>query len=123
MCYLSKEQKWNTLPMGLLQPLLIPNQKWESISMALITCLPKVFGKDCIYVVVDRITKFAHFFAITSSYTTIQVANLFFKKIFRLHGLPRTLVSDRDSKFMSNFWQKLFKLYGTSLTPSTSYHP
>ena len=91
--------------------------------MDFITGLPRVQGRDCIYVVVDRLTKFAHFFAIPSTYTAAQVADLFFREIFRLHGLPRFIVSDRDSKFMSVFWQELFSLCGTDLTPSTSYHP
>lgn len=79
--------------------------------------------EDCIYVVVHILTKFAHFFAITSSFTTDQVADLFFKEVFSLHGLPKTIVSDRDSKFLSIFWQEIFRLSGTILTPSTSYHP
>jgi hypothetical protein len=112
-----------THPAGLLQPLPIPKQKWESISMDFITGLPKVQGKDCIYVVVDRLTKYAHFFAISSEYKAPQVAELFFREIFRLHGLPRVIVSDRDSRFLNAFWQELFRLAGTELTPSTSYHP
>jgi transposase InsO family protein len=91
--------------------------------MDFITGLPKVQGRDCIYVVVDRLTKYAHFFSIPSEYNTSQVADLFFREVFRLHGLPRNIVSDRDSRFLSAFWQELFRLSGTELTPSTSYHP
>ena len=80
-------------------------------------------GKDCIFVVVDRLTKYAHFFAISAHYTAAQVAELFFREIFRLHSLPKTITSDRDSRFMVGFWQELFRLVGTELTPSTSYHP
>jgi hypothetical protein len=120
-CQQNKDE--HTHPTGLLQPLPIPEHKWESISMDFITGLPKVQGKDGIFVVVDRLTKFAHFFAISMEYSASQVANLFFKEIFRLHGLPRTIVSDRDSRFMSTFWQELFRLVGTELTPNTSYHP
>ena len=72
---------------------------------------------------VDRLTKYAHFFAISARYTTSQVANLFFRDIFRLHGLPKTIVSDRDNRFMGGFWQQLLHLVGTKLTPSTNYHP
>ena len=110
-------------PVGLLQPLPIPEGKWESISMDFITGLPMVQGKDCIYVVVDRLTKYTHFFAISVHYTTAQVAELFFREIFRLHGLPKTIISDRDSRFMGRFWQDLFQLVGRELTPGTSYHP
>eukprot|EP00253_Pinus_taeda_P033519 PITA_33519 len=95
-------------PTGLLQPLLIPKGKLESISMDFIIGLPAVQGKDCIFVVVDRLTKYAHFFAISTHYTATQVAELFFREIFRLHGLPKTIISDRDSCFMGGFWQELF---------------
>eukprot|EP00253_Pinus_taeda_P009680 PITA_09680 len=91
--------------------------------MDFITGLPMVQGKDCIFVVVDRLTKYAHIFAISAHYTIAQVAELFFREIFRLHGLPKTIVSDRDNRFMGGFWQELFWLVGTELTPSTSYHP
>eukprot|EP00253_Pinus_taeda_P001507 PITA_01507 len=110
-------------PAGLLQPLPIPEGKWESISMDFITGLPMVQGKDCIFVVVDRLTKYAHFFAISAHYTAAQVAELFFREVFRLHGLPKTIVSDRDNHFMGGFWQELFWLVGMELTPRTSYHP
>jgi hypothetical protein len=85
-----------THPAGLLQPLPISKQKWESISMEFITGMPKTQGRDCVYVVVDRLTKFAHFFAISSEYKEAQVADFFFKEIFRLHGLSKNIVSDRD---------------------------
>ena len=90
--------------------------------MDFITSLPKYLGKDCIYVVVDRLIKFSHFFSVTSYFIAAQVANRFFKEIFRLHGLPKSIVSDRDGRFMSAFWQELFILVGTKLTPSTRYH-
>ena len=88
-----------------------------------ITGLPKVQGRDCLYVVVDRLTKFAHFFSISSDYSTAQVAELFFWEVFKLHGLPNTIVSDRDSRFTGAFWKELFRLVGTELATSTSYHP
>ena len=108
---------------GLLHPFPIPTQKCESISLDFITRLPKVFGKDCIFVVVDRLTKFTHFIAVTTTFTAAQVAELFFKEVFRLHGLPKSIVSDKDNCFFSTFWQELFKMVGTNLKPSTSYHP
>ena len=80
-------------------------------------------NKDFIYVVVDGLTKFSHFFAVTSSFSFSQVADHFFKEIFILHGLPKSIVSDRDGRFMSAFWKEIFRLVGTQLTPSTSYHP
>jgi hypothetical protein len=75
--------------------------------------LPKVQGKDCIYVVVDRLTKFAHSYAIPTEYNIVPVVKLFFKEVFRLHGLPRNIISDRDSRFMGTFWRELFQLVGT----------
>jgi hypothetical protein len=96
-CQQNKSEQ--THPVGLLQPLPIPEQKWESISMDFITWLSKMQGRDCIYVVVDRLTKFSHFFAISSEYKEAQVADLFFREIFRLHGLPKNIVSDRTANF------------------------
>jgi hypothetical protein len=74
---------------GLLQPLPIPEHKWESISIDFITGLSRVQGRDCIFVVVDRLIKFAHFFAIPTDYKAIQVTELFFREAFRLHALSR----------------------------------
>ena len=113
----------HTHPVGLLQPLPIPKGKWESISMEFVTGLPKFQGSDFIYVVVDRLTKFAHFFAIPSDYSRAQVVEVFFREVFRLHGLPRTIVSDKDNQFMGDFWREFFRMVGIDLTPSTSYHP
>jgi hypothetical protein len=93
----------HTLPAGLLHPLPIPEQKWESISMDFITRIPKVQGKDRIYVVVDRLIKFSHFYAIPTEYSVVQVAELFFKEVFRLHGLSRNIISDRDRQFIGTF--------------------
>lgn len=84
--------------------------------MDFITRLPRVQGRDSIFMV-------AHFFAIAADWSASQVAKLFFREVFRLHGLPRTILSDRDCKFLSTFWQELFRLACTKLTPSTSNHP
>jgi hypothetical protein len=100
-CQENKDE--HTHSVGLLQPLPIPEHKWEIISMDFIIGLPRAQGKDCIFVVVDKLTKFAHFFSIATNFSAAQVAELFFREIFRLHGLPKTIVSDRDSKFMSTF--------------------
>ena len=75
------------------------------------------------YVVVDRLTKLAHFFSISSNYSAAQVAELFFREVFKLHRLPKTIVNDRDSGFTGALWQELFRLVGTELVTSTSYHP
>ena len=75
-----------------------------------------------ILVVVDRLTKFAHFIPMKHPYTTVTVAQLFMDNIVKLHGLPSSIVSDRDKIFVSNFWKQLFKLYRVNLTLSTAYH-
>ena len=90
---------YHTHPVGPLHPFPIPKQKWESISMDFITGLPKVFGKDYIFVVVDRLTKFDHLFVVTTTFTAAQVAELFFREVSILHGLPKSIVSDREYIF------------------------
>lgn len=79
--------------------------------MDFITGLSRAQGRDCIFVVVDRLMKYAHFYPITTTYSAIHVAELFFREVFKLHGLPRTIVSDRDTRFLSHFWQELFRLW------------
>ena len=97
-----------------LQPLDVPGQKWESISMDFITKLPTTRGGfDTIFVVVDRLTKMAHFFPMKKIDTALHVAKLFVKEIFQLHGMPKSIVSDHDSKFTSNFWQAIFQAIDT----------
>lgn len=118
----TNKTKMNTLLVGLLQPLPIPNQKFESILMDFIIGLPRMQGKDCIYVVVNRLMNLAHVFAIIISFIVAQVAELCFREVFRFNGLPKTIMSDRDNKFLSAFWQEIFKLSGMVLTPSNSYH-
>lgn len=109
---------------GQMEPLDIPSQKWESISMDFITKLPTTRGGyDTIFVVVDRLTKMAHFYPMRKTDTALQVARLFVKEIFRIHGMPKSIVSDRDSKFTSNFWKATFQSIGTELRMSTAFHP
>ena len=106
-----------------MQPLPIPKAVWEDISLDFITGLPKVGRVDTILVVVDRLTKYAHFLLVKHPYTAKSVAELFTKEVVRLHGIPTSIVSDRDPTFMSHFWKELFRLQGTHLKMSTSYHP
>lgn len=96
-------------PTGLMQPIPIPEWKWEVISLDFITGLPKSKrGNDSIMVFVDRLRNSTHFIPIQSTYKTVQIAYLFMCEIFRLHGIPKTIISDRDVKFTSAFWKALF---------------
>ncbi|KAL9408367.1 hypothetical protein AB3S75_046848 [Citrus x aurantiifolia] len=110
-------------PAGLLQPLPIPTQAWTEISMDFIEGLPPSNGYTVIMVIVDRLTKYAHFVALKHPFTAITVAKAFVANVVRLHGIPTSIVSDRDKVFISSFWQALFQLQGTQLCMSSSYHP
>jgi len=92
------------------------------VSLDFIEGLPKSRGKDTILVVVDRLSKYAHFLAVAHPFTAAVVAQLYFDHIFKLHGIPRTIVSDRDKVFLSQFWQEFFKLQQVSLHMATTYH-
>ncbi|GJV32130.1 putative nucleotidyltransferase, ribonuclease H [Tanacetum coccineum] len=109
---------------GLLQPLEIPVWKWDEISMDFVTGLPRTQRKhDAIWVVVDRLTKSAHFLPIRKDYPVSKLAEMFQQEIVRLHGTPSAIVSDRDPRFTSRFWKGLQKAWGTRLKFSTAFHP
>ena len=111
-------------PSGMLQPLEIPEWKWDGISMDFVMGLPRTqAGFDAIWVIVDRLTKSAHFLPIRANYPLDKLAQLYIHEIVRLHGVPATIVSDRDPRFTSRFWGALQKAFGTRLCLSTAYHP
>ncbi|KAL0532570.1 hypothetical protein IC582_031294 [Cucumis melo] len=111
-------------PAGLLQPLSIPEWKWENVSMDFITGLPRTLrGFTVIWVVVDRLTKSAHFVPGKSTYTASKWAQLYMSEIVRLHGVPVSIVSDRDARFTSKFWKGLQTAMVTRLDFSTAFHP
>nr|GFD01919.1 retrotransposable element Tf2 [Tanacetum cinerariifolium] len=108
---------------GLLQPLDIPVWKWDEISMDFVTGLPRTQRRhDAIWVVVDRLTKSAHFLPIRKDYSVSKLAETFQQEIIRLHGTPSAIVSDRDPRFASRFWKGLQKAWGTRLKFSTAFH-
>lgn len=113
----------NSFPAGLLQPLPIPQQAWQHIALDFFEELPKSEGKDIISVVVDRFTKYSHFIPLAHPFAAIQVARLFLDNVYKLHGPPESIVSDRDRIFLSHFWQELFKAGRTQLHHTTAYHP
>jgi hypothetical protein len=111
-------------PAGLLQPLSVPEWKWDQIAMDFVVGLPKApTGQDSIWVIVDRLTKSAHFIPFHITDSVSKLTELYVKEIVRLHGIPTSIVSDRDSRFTSRFWTCLHKAMGTKLNISTAYHP
>ena len=85
--------------------------------------LPNLRGKTMIFVVVDRLSKYAHFVAISHPYTAMSVVQVFFENIFKLHGMSKSIICDRDPAFTSHFWKELFKLRDTSFNFNSAYHP
>ena len=111
-------------PFGEAQPLPVPDHQWKDISMDFITHLPPTrSGYTSIMVVVDRLTKMVHFLPTFDSVSAEDVAALFRDRVFCLHGMPQSIVSDRDVKFTSAFWQELHRLLDVKLNLSTAYHP
>jgi hypothetical protein len=108
---------------GLLQPLAIPSQRWEEVSMDFITGLPNLEGKSIIMVVFDRLTKYAHFCALSHPFNASTIATALMETIQKLHGTPKIIVSDKDPIFTRNFWTKLFSCLGPQLDHSSSYYP
>ena len=102
----------------------IPEWNWERISRDFVVRLPKTLGKfDSIWVVVDRLTKSAHFISVRIDYNAEQLAKVYVKEIVRLHEVALSIISDRGTQFTSKFWRKLHDELGTQLTFSTTFHP
>jgi hypothetical protein len=111
-------------PAGLLQPLPVPKWKWEEIGMDFVTRLPRTQkGNDSIWVIIDCLTKVAHFIPVKTTFGGATLARIYLKEIVRLHGIPRKIVSDRGTQFTSKFWMSLQQAMGTKLDFSTAYHP
>jgi hypothetical protein len=111
-------------PAGLLKPLEVPVWKWDQIAMDFVVGLPKApSGQDAIWVIVDQLMKCARFSPIKITNSMDKLAELYVREIVRLHGVPISIVSDRDPRFTSRFWEKLQNAMGTKLNFSTAYHP
>ncbi|KAK5775382.1 hypothetical protein PVK06_043266 [Gossypium arboreum] len=112
------------VPSGLLQPITIPEWKWDRVTMDFVSGLPlSASKKDAVWVVVDRLTKSAHFVPVRTDFSMDKLAELYVSQIVRLHGVPISIVSDRDPRFTSRFWKKLQEALGTKLHFSTAFHP
>ncbi|WVZ81080.1 hypothetical protein U9M48_028503 [Paspalum notatum var. saurae] len=111
-------------PAGLLQPLKVPEWKWKEIIMDFTVGLPRTQkGYNSIWVVVDRLTKVAHFIPVNTAYSGAKLAELYISRIVCLHGVPKRIISDRGSQFTSRFWEQLHNSLDTKLKFSTAYHP
>ncbi|KAL8127908.1 hypothetical protein AgCh_014740 [Apium graveolens] len=107
----------------ILQPLPIPAAVWEEVTMDFIEGLPKSKGKEVIMVVIDRLSKFGHFVALQHPFSALTVAQAYLDQIYKLHGSPKSIISDRDKVFTSSFWKEFMKLQGVQLKFSMAYHP
>lgn len=107
---------------GHLQPLAILEQAWTNVTMDFIEGLPKLEGKSCISVVVNKFTKFSHFLSLSHPFTAQEVVKIFLDSTVKLHRVPRPIVSNRNEVFTNLFWQRLLQTMGTKLY-TTAYHP
>lgn len=121
VCQQEKPERVNYL--GLLSPLPVPNKAWDTVTMDFITGLPQSCQHDCILVVIDKFTKYGHFMALKHPYSAQKVAEIFLDNVYKLHGMPVLIVSDRDPIFTSAFWQTLVNATGATLNMSSAYHP
>lgn len=108
---------------GLIQPLPIPTALWSEISMDFIKGLPSSNRYTMAMVIVDGLSKYAHFIAFRHPFTAFTIAKAIIANVVRLNGVPTTIVSDHDKLFLSHFWKALFHMQRTTLNMSFSYHP
>ncbi|KAG8480932.1 hypothetical protein CXB51_025599 [Gossypium anomalum] len=124
-CFICQQVKAeHQVPSGLLQLIMIPEWKWDRVTMDFVSGLPlSASKKDAIWVVVDRLTKSTHFIPVRTDYSLDKLAELYVSQIVRLHEVPISIVSDRDPRFTSRFWKKLQEALGSKLHFTTAFHP
>ncbi|KAI4372833.1 hypothetical protein MLD38_011017 [Melastoma candidum] len=123
-CASCHQAKSRVQPQGLYTPLPVPERLWEHVSMDFVLGLPRTRRrKDSIMVVVDRFSTMAHFFPCQKMDDATNVEDLYFQEVLRLHGVPKSIVSDRNVKFLSYLWKTSWHKLGTKLVFSTAYHP
>lgn len=119
----ARSKPTNQKPAGLLHSLPIPSQPWESIGMDFVGPFPESNGRNYLWVVMCRLTSMVHLIPIRTDTTATELSEIFIREIVRLHGLPKSIVSDRDSKFTSRWWREVHRLLGAKLLMSTAFHP
>lgn len=123
-CQVCQQAKPDRSPYpGLLQPLPVAKRCWDIVSLDFIEGLPTSGRYKCILVVVDTFSKYAHFLPVAHPYIAQQIAQMYIDNVYKLHGMPEALVSDKDAIFTSKVWQEIFKLQGVELKMSSSHHP
>jgi hypothetical protein len=111
-------------PRGLLQLLSIPEWKWDDISIDFIVGLPLTAYKfDSIWVILDQLSKFAHFLPVNTNYKVQKYVEIYIARVLCLHGVPKTIISDKGSQFVAHFWEQLHTSLKTHLIHSSAYHP
>jgi len=123
-CLVCQQAKSEHVPYpGRLQPLFVLDQAWKVVTMEFIEGLPSSDQYNCILVIVDKLSEYSHFIKVKHPFSALQIAKLYMEHVYKLHGMPQAIVSDRDKIFTSLLWKELFKLSGTSLCMSSAYHP
>lgn len=123
-CVVCQRDKGTSSNVGLYTPLPIPTKPWDSVSMVFVLGLPRTKSSyDSVYVVVDWCSKMTHFLPCKVTHDASNITGLLFKEIVRFHGLPLSIISNRDPKFLGHFWRTLWHKLGTNLCFSYYYHP